>query len=75
MTDTKATAVWEFVMTDTKATKRRLERAGYQFASGWFLPGFAARVKQQAEMHKPDVAAIQAQPPKPRGRPKKETRA
>jgi hypothetical protein len=59
-------------MTDTKATKRRLERAGLEYAGGWFDPAFAKRVKAQAAIYEPRKAAILAQPPKPRGRPKKE---
>lgn len=59
--------------TDRKAHKRRLERAGFRFYSGWLPeknprgPQFA----QQVEMHREDVAKVLAEPVKPRGRPRK----
>jgi hypothetical protein len=54
--------------------KRRLERAGYVYLAGWIPkknpqgPKFAAQV----EMHRDDVARVVAEPPRRRGRPKKE---
>lgn len=58
-------------MTDRKANKRRLERAGYIALSGWVPAAYAAKVLQQVEFHRADVEAIIAEPPKPRGRPKR----
>jgi hypothetical protein len=58
-------------MTDRKAQKRRLERAGFVHVSAWLPTGFAARVMQQAEFHSDDVARVLAEPPRPRGRPRK----
>jgi hypothetical protein len=53
--------------------KRRLERAGLvALPTGWVSQGFAERALEQVKNFRPDVAAILAQPPKPRGRPKKE---
>jgi hypothetical protein len=58
-------------MTDRKAHKRRLERAGYVHLSGWVPTAYALRVAQQVDMHREDVAKVLALPPKPRGRPPK----
>lgn len=57
-------------MTDRKANKRRLERAGFVALSGWVPAAYAAKVQQQVEFYRADVDAILAEPPKPRGRPK-----
>ena len=60
-------------MTDRKAQKRRLERAGYVYREGGWLPvenpswqAFRAQVIMYAD----DVAKVLAEPPKPVGRPK-----
>lgn len=61
-------------MTDTKATKRKLEAAGWEFASGW-LPKdnpALARFRAQVSAWEDDKAKRLAEPAKPRGRPKKE---
>jgi hypothetical protein len=55
-------------MTDRKAKQRRLERAGYTHVSGWLNNKYAARVIDQIEMHREDVAKIADEPAKPRGR-------
>jgi hypothetical protein len=60
-------------MTDRKAQKRRLERAGYVHLSGWVPAAYAARVLAQVELHADDVAKIVAEPALPRGRPKRST--
>ena len=57
------------LLRDTK--RRRLERAGYVHVSGWVPAAYAARVAQQVEMHREDVARLLAEPAKPRGRPRK----
>jgi hypothetical protein len=58
-------------VTDRKAQKRRLERAGYVHLSGWVPAAYAAKVAQQVGMHAEDVARVLAEPAKPRGRPRK----
>ena len=58
-------------MTDRKAQKRRLERAGYVHLSGWVPAAYAKRVLEQVEMHRDDVAKVLAEPARPRGRPPK----
>jgi hypothetical protein len=57
-------------MTDRKTAKRRLERAGFVHISGWVPAAYGARVAVQVDAHKPDVAVILAEEPKPRGWPK-----
>lgn len=47
----------------------RLERAGYLHVEGWLPAPYAAKVRQQIEFHREDVAATAETPP-PRGRPK-----
>jgi hypothetical protein len=56
-------------MTDRKAQKRRLERAGFVHLSGWVPAAFAAKAAQQVEFYREDVAKVVAEPAKPRGRP------
>jgi hypothetical protein len=58
-------------MTDRKAQKRRLERAGYRHVSGWVGAVYAAKVEYQIEAYREDVAKVLAVPPKSRGRPPK----
>jgi hypothetical protein len=58
-------------MSDRKAQKRRLERAGYVHLSGWVPAAYAAKVMQQVEMHRDDVERVVAEPAMPRGRPKR----
>ncbi len=69
-------------MTDRKAKQRRLERAGYVYVAGWLRADgiifadpegyvFAQDVREAIEDQSYDVAAILAEPPKPRGRPRK----
>lgn len=60
-------------MTDRKTHKRRLEGAGYTYASGWLSSEEAQRVREWAEHHREDVERIAAES-KPRGRPRKEER-
>jgi hypothetical protein len=57
-------------MTDRKAQKRRLERAGFTHVSAWLPAAYAVKVEQQAEFHAEDVAKVLNEPAKPRGRPK-----
>jgi hypothetical protein len=59
-------------VTTRKVQKRRLERAGFRFHSGW-LPETnpaGARFDAQVEAFRPDVEALQAEGPLPRGWPK-----
>lgn len=49
---------------------RQLERAGYEYAEGWFPKAFAQRVRQQAEAHRAEVERIRSEPPNPKGWPK-----
>jgi hypothetical protein len=58
-------------VTDRKAQKRRLERAGFVHVSAWVPAAYAARVQQQADFYRDDVARVLAEPAKPRGRPPK----
>jgi hypothetical protein len=61
-------------MTDRKAQKRRLERAGFVYREGGWLPennpSWQA-FRAQVVMYDEDVARIVAEPPMPRGRPRK----
>lgn len=57
-------------MTDRKAQKRRLERAGFVHVAGWLPTELAENVAQWAELYQGDVARVLAEPPLPRGRPK-----
>lgn len=57
-------------MTDRKAHKRRLERAGFVHVAGWVPAAYAAKVAYQIDAYAEDVAKVIAEPPKPRGRPK-----
>jgi hypothetical protein len=59
-------------MTDRKAQKRRLERAGYVHLSGWVpVENLATkRAQQHLDSYRPDADAIANEPPKPRGRPR-----
>jgi hypothetical protein len=61
-------------MTDRKAQKRRLERAGFVFHSGWLPANNPAgpRFAGQVEAFREDVDRVLNEPPKPRGRPRKE---
>jgi hypothetical protein len=59
-------------MTDRKAKQRRLERAGFRYYAGGWLPeknpagpAFAAQVEAYAD----DIEALLSEPAKPRGRP------
>ncbi|WP_299129679.1 hypothetical protein [uncultured Amaricoccus sp.] len=59
-----------------KTIRRRLERAGYVSVivagkPGWVPAAYAARIKAQIEMHREDVAALEAEPARPVGRPPK----
>lgn len=38
---------------------------------GWVPAAYATRVAEQVAMYRDDVAAIEAEPPRPRGRPRK----
>ncbi len=59
-------------MTTTRETaSARLKARGYVALSGWVPAAYAKRVLAQVEMHREDVERIKAEPPKPRGRPKK----
>jgi hypothetical protein len=58
-------------MTDRKAQKRRLERAGFVHVSGWVPVAYAAKVAYQIAAYSDDVEAVMNEPPKPRGRPRK----
>jgi hypothetical protein len=60
-------------MTDRKAQKRRLERAGLRFYSGWAPADSAlgAQFELLTQIYAVRVAAILAEPPKPHGRPRK----
>jgi hypothetical protein len=58
-------------MTDRKAQKRRLERAGFTHVSVWLPAAYAAKVEQQAAFYAEDVAKVLAEPARPRGRPKR----
>jgi hypothetical protein len=56
--------------------RRRLERAGYvavvvSGVPGWVPLAFAARIAQQVDFWREDVAKLLAMPPKPIGRPRK----
>lgn len=55
----------------TKAQQRRLARAGYAAVSAWLPKAEAERVQAKAEAHRAEVERILAEPPKPRGRPRK----
>jgi hypothetical protein len=59
------------IVSDRKAQKRRLERAGFVHLSGWVPAAFAAKVAQQVEFYRDDVAKVVAEPAKARGRPAK----
>jgi hypothetical protein len=58
-------------VTDRKAQKRRLERAGFIHVSGWVPQAYADKVEQQVAFYRDDVAKVLAEEPKPRGRPPK----
>jgi hypothetical protein len=60
------------ISADTKT--RRLERAGFvalRSMSGYVTAAFAKRIQAQVDAESKAVAAILAEPPKPRGRPRK----
>jgi hypothetical protein len=59
-------------MTDRKTAKRALERADFHFHSGWLHKSnpIGARFDAQVEAFRPEVEALQAQAPQPRGWPK-----
>jgi hypothetical protein len=64
-------------MTNRMERKRRLERAGWTYYEGGWLPKThpaGPNFAKQVEMHCEDVAEILAQPAMPRGRPKKEAK-
>jgi hypothetical protein len=59
-------------VTDRKTAKRALERAGFRFHSGW-LPEtnpVGARFDAQVDAFRPEVEALMAEAPQPRGWPK-----
>jgi hypothetical protein len=58
-------------MTDRKAQKRRLERAGFTHVSGWVPVAYASKVAQQIAFYAGDVEKVLNEPAKPRGRPKR----
>jgi hypothetical protein len=60
------------ISADTKT--RRLERAGFvalRSMSGYVTAAFARRIAAQVETNRATIDAILAEPPKPRGRPRK----
>lgn len=59
--------------TERQDRRRRLERAGFVALSGWAPAEFAAEAAQVVEKHRAKVERIIAEPPAPRGRPKKPT--
>ncbi len=68
-------------MTDRKAKQRRLERAGYVYVAGWlpvssrnlpYADTDAETIRDLMGVYALDVARIGQEPPKPRGRPKRE---
>lgn len=58
-------------MTDRKANKRRLESRGFEHVSGWVTKAYAKQVNAQINFYREEVEAVIAEPPKPRGRPKR----
>jgi hypothetical protein len=58
-------------MTDRKAQKRRLERAGFIHVSGWVPENMARNMLVDIEMSRLEVEKVMAEPAKPRGRPPK----
>jgi hypothetical protein len=59
-------------MTDRKTQKRRLERAGFRFHSGWLPETNPAgpRFDAQVEAFRYEVEWLMSQEPQPRGWPK-----
>jgi hypothetical protein len=54
-----------------RTIRRRLERAGYTHVNGWVTREQAALVAEWIEAVSPAVKRIAAEPPAPRGRPRK----
>ena len=59
-------------MNPRQSQKRRLERAGFVHVAAWLPTAYAAKVIQQAEFYSEDVQRVLHEPPKPRGRPRKD---
>ena len=63
-------------MTTDRTLRRRLRDAGFvalRSLDGYVPEAFAQRIAAQVEAHRAEVARIVSQPPRPRGRPKKDT--
>jgi hypothetical protein len=57
-------------MTDRKTQKRRLNDAGFRYVAAWLPEDYAQKVRLQAAIFRPEVAAVIATPLRPGRQPK-----